>query len=422
MKKVLLLTASLILSLALFSQEIFIEQSLVVNIEVPVRVFKGGKFIDNLSLDDFEVFEDSVLQKIDAVYLVKKRSIERSEEKKRFSPATSRNFFLNFEVSDYSVKMGEALENFIQNVLLPGDDLIVISPMTTYRLKSKALEVKSKEEIVEELKGLVRKDALEGSSEYKNTINEMIALSKSLTAAIKTGTIDVMPGRTEDAREALPEQMDSFSSAQFGGLELDEQLIYYQGLLYRLEVLRQVDQLKLLEFAKFLKNKKGQKYVFLFYQREFLPQIEPRILTEYINLYQERPDILSTLSGIMGFQRRDVSFDVEKVKQAYADSSISVHFLFITSPRDIFPGVYMQESSEDISSAFGEMARATGGFIDSSSDPSSLFQKALEASENYYLLYYTPKNYKSDGTFKEIKVRLKNKDYRVTHRAGYFAD
>ena len=68
------------------------------------------------------------------------------------------------------------------------------------------------------------------------------------------------------------------------------------------------------------------------------------------------------------------------------------------------------------------MASATGGFIDSSSDPSSLLQKALEASENYYLLYYTPKNYKSDGTFKEIKVRLKNKDYRITHRAGYFAD
>ena len=268
----------------------------------------------------------------------------------------------------------------------------------------------------------IKENAMEGNSEYKNTINEMIALSKSLTAQMKAGVIDTFPGREEDAREILPETADSFGSVQFGGLEIDEQLIYYQGLLYKLEVLRQVDQLKLLEFAQFLKGKEGQKYVFLFYQREFIPQIEPRILTEYINLFQERPDILSTLSGIMDFQRRDVSFDVEKVKQAYADSSISIHFLFITSPREILPEVYMQESSEDISSAFGEMASATGGFIDSSSDPSSLFQKALEASENYYLLYYTPKNYKSDGTFKQITVRVKNKDYRVTYRAGYFAN
>lgn len=422
MKKVFLLSAFLILSLALFPQEIFIEQSLVVNIEVPVRVFKGGEFIDNLSLDDFEIFEDGILQKIEAVYLVKKRSIEKSEEKKRFSPATSRNFFLNFEVSDYSPKMGEALEHFIHNVVMPGDDLIVISPMTTYRLKDRALEVKSKQEIVKELKGLVRKDALEGSSEYRNTIKEMIALSKSLTAAIKSGQIDRIPGREETAQETLPEQIDSFSSAQFGGLELDEQLIYYQGLLQKLEILRQVDQMKLLEFAQFLKGKNGQKYVFLFYQREFVPQIEPRIVNEYINLFQERPDIMSTISGIMDFQRRDVSFDVERVKQAYADSSISIHFLFITAPREILPGVYMNESSDDITSAFQEMANATGGFIDSSSNPSALFRKALEASENYYLIYYTPKNYKSDGTFKEITVRVKNKDFKVTHRAGYFAN
>lgn len=422
MKRLFLLSALLILSLALFPQEIFIEQSLVVNIEVPVRVFKGGEFIDTLSLDDFEVFEDGVLQKIEAVYLVKKRSIEKSEEKKRFSPATSRNFFLNFEVSDYSPKMGEALEHFVNNVVVPGDDLIVISPMTTYRLKDRALEVKSKQEIVKELKALVRKDALEGSSEYRNTIREMIALSKSLTAAIKTGQIDIMPGRNEEAQEVLPEQMDSFSSAQFGGLELDEQLIYYQGLLHKLEILRQVDQMKLLEFAQFLKGKEGQKYVFLFYQREFVPQIEPRIITEYINLFQERPDIMSTISGIMDFQRRDVSFDVERVKRAYADSSISIHFLFITTPRETLPGVYMQESTEDISSAFREMANATGGFIDSSSNPSALFRKALEASENYYLLYYTPKNYKSDGTFKKITVRVKNKDFKVSYRAGYFAN
>lgn len=47
---------------------------------------------------------------------------------------------------------------------------------------------------------------------------------------------------------------------------------------------------------------------------------------------------------------------------------------------------------------------------------------AALASENYYLLYYTPMNYKSDGKFKKIKVRIKGKKYKVTHRAGYIAD
>ncbi len=46
-----------------------------------------------------------------------------------------------------------------------------------------------------------------------------------------------------------------------------------------------------------------------------------------------------------------------------------------------------------------------------SSNLFAAFKKAADASESYYLLYYTPKDYKSDG-----------KKYRVLHRAGYLAD
>ena len=49
MKKLLLSVAVAVLSISVFSQQLFIEQSLVVNVEVPVRVFKDNKFIDNLT-------------------------------------------------------------------------------------------------------------------------------------------------------------------------------------------------------------------------------------------------------------------------------------------------------------------------------------------------------------------------------------
>ena len=80
------------------------------------------------------------------------------------------------------------------------------------------------------------------------------------------------------------------------------------------------------------------------------------------------------------------------------------------------------QSSEDIFSAFREMADATGGFVDSSANPASSFKRAVEASENYYLLYYSPDDYQKDGLFKEIKVRVKEKDFKVTHRMGYFSN
>jgi hypothetical protein len=47
---------------------------------------------------------------------------------------------------------------------------------------------------------------------------------------------------------------------------------------------------------------------------------------------------------------------------------------------------------------------------------------AVAASENYYLLYYTPADYKADGTFRGLSVRVKGKDYRISHRQGYIAD
>jgi hypothetical protein len=60
--------------------------------------------------------------------------------------------------------------------------------------------------------------------------------------------------------------------------------------------------------------------------------------------------------------------------------------------------------------------------VDSSARADILFKSAVEASENYYLLYYSPGSYKADGQFKEIKVKVKGKDYRIFHRAGYFAN
>ena len=204
-------------------------------------------------------------------------------------------------------------------------------------------------------------------------------------------------------------------------MTIEEQLERYRQMLGNLDSMRTTDQQKFIEFADLIKNKEGQKYIFMFYEKEFVPQIDPKIMNQYLSLYQDRPNILHTVTGIFDFYRRNVNLDVEKIKQSYADSSISIHFLYISKPSEFIFGVRMEEHSEDLFKAFQEMAEATGGFSDSSSDSSVLFRKALDSSENYYLLYYSPLNTKSDGKFREIKVRVKDKKYRVVHRLGYFA-
>jgi VWFA-related protein len=383
-KKFLFLLAFLSISFLLFPQEITHDVK-VVNIEVPVRVFKGDEFVDDLTLKDFEVYEDGVLQKVSAVYLIKKKSVERKEEKREFSPETSRNFVLLFRITEYLPKVGESIDFFFQNVILPGDSLTVMTPMKVYNLNSRALKLLPKEKVMEELKEKLRKDTLVGNSEYLSTLRDL-------------------------------------KSSSLGNLG------YYRMLMQKLEELRYLDEEKLLNFADFLKKTEGQKNVFLFYQKEVLPQLAPETYHKLISLEQDNMSYLMDLQELFDFYTRDLTFDVDKVKQAFSDSSISIHFLYITKTPSIRDGMGSQsavtwkEQSEDVFGAFREMAHATGGTAHSSANPAYSFQEAVEASENYYLVYYSPENYTSDGEFKAIKVKVKGKNYKVTHRAGYFAN
>jgi len=43
-------------------------------------------------------------------------------------------------------------------------------------------------------------------------------------------------------------------------------------------------------------------------------------------------------------------------------------------------------------------------------------------ARKYRRINHKPKDYKSDGKFKKIKAKIKGKNYRVLHRAGYIED
>ncbi len=384
LKKIFFFVASAFLCFLLFSQEITHDVK-VVNIEVPVRVFKGEEFVDGLTLEDFEIYEDGVLQKVSAVYLIKKKSVERKEEKRKFTPETSRNFVLLFLITEYIPKVGEAIDYFFENSILPGDSLTVMTPMKAYDLNSQALQHLTKEKICEELKGKLRKDTVMGNSEYMNTLEEM-------------------------------------EGASVGDLG------YYRMLLQKLEELRHLDREKLLNFADYLKKTQGQKHVFLFYQKEVLPKLEHSMYHILMSIRQNDMNYLLNLQELFDFYTRDLTFDIDKVKQVFSDSSISIHFLYITKAPNmrysmgLTSDMYWIEKSGDVFRAFREMARATGGTIHRSENPAYSFREALEASENYYLIYYSPKDYTSDGEFKKIEIKVKGKKYRVTHREGYFAN
>jgi hypothetical protein len=127
----------------------------VINIEVPVRVYKGSRFVNSLSLDDFEIYEDGKLQRIEAAYLIGKTEVKKSEG--RSAPALkpkveSRRFVLFFEMDEYLSEVNKVLEEFIVSVIQPFDTAWIITPKSAIQLKQAALAKVLRSVIVEQLK------------------------------------------------------------------------------------------------------------------------------------------------------------------------------------------------------------------------------------------------------------------------------
>jgi VWFA-related protein len=408
MRRLLILILILTTGAAHLGQELQ-HEAVTINIEVPVRVFDGDRFVDTLTMEDFEVTEDGTLQEIAAVYLVKKTEIQREESelpkdraRQVFSPQVARHFVLLFEIQEYLPRLGEAVKYFFEKVIQPGDTLSVVTPLKTYHFKDEAFAAMPKTAIAEQLISKLKKDTKIANAEYW-----------SLSREIE----DLILGQ-------------GIFSAGAGGAEM----IALKDMILRLEQLRYVEEENLRAFADYLRAKEGQKNVFLFYQKEVLPQMSPQALTdETSGNPDENPGVLFDLMDLYEFYKRDITFDVEMIQRLFADSSITVHFLYLTriSSRELDvqrmtsltdAGIQYVEKSEDIFSAFNQVAVATGGYTTSSVNASDAFQKAVEASENYYLLYYRPQAYRADGSFRTITVRVKGKKYRILHRSGYLAD
>ncbi|MCU0244185.1 MAG: hypothetical protein MUE80_05495 [Acidobacteria bacterium] len=386
-----------------------------VSIEVPVRVFKGGAFVDGIPLGDFEVYENGKLQALDAVYLVKKAFVERREETKAYRPDTGRHFYLFFEMTEFDPRVREALSFFVREVLADGDELVIVTPLKTYRMKSDVLRAAGRDEVFEKLIGILRRDILIGNTEYREILDEMTGLAATISSSIGVNTSGA-------STQAMGDSF-GFSDSVFElKTSMEEQLQLYAATLSRLENVRSLDQTRVDRLAEYLREQTGQKEVFLFYQREFIPKIDPSALTVLMSTYNQRPDVIQTVHTVFEFFRREEPVDIEPVKRAYADAGASVHFLYLTRPAPRVRGVVMEEQSEDIFAPFREMSRATGGFMASTANVEAAMKSAVAAAENYYLLYYTPRDYTADGLFRQITVKVKGGDYRVSHRQGYVAD
>jgi hypothetical protein len=128
---------------------------------------------------------------------------------------------------------------------------------------------------------------------------------------------------------------------------------------------------------------------------------------------------------------RDVQFDIDRLARIFGQNQLDFNFIFLTGEEtletslDMHPSRWEDYEKVDITgeffAVFKKIAQMTGGLTISSQNPLASTKKAVEVADRYYLLYYQPKNAAMDGTFREIKVQVKDRGYSVFHRKGYLA-
>ncbi len=393
-KTILLLTAVLLVPFFGFGQE----DSTAV--QVPVRVYEKNEFVDDLKIDDFEILENGVKQKIDALYLADGIRISRREEYREFHPRTGRIFYLLFQLTDYNPRLEDTIDHLFSQVLTREDSLVMMTPQQSYSLSPQALASLPADQLSKEMRDILRKDIKTGSSDYRNLLRDLRRLVRSLSGTSHMGGI-------------------SDTSSMESNMGIEFLLSSYRNTLEKIEQLRFIEEQTFLDFAAQVKPFQGQKNVFLFYQREYRPEIQARVMDQLLTMYQDRPNIMGDVQDLMQFYRREIRLNTQNLHRAFSDASIFLNFIFMNKNIEDYTGIDMREQSEDVFKTFTQIAEKTGGVIDSSQNPFHAFKKGCDISENYYILYYTPAG--SAGVdFNQIEVRIKNKDYAVTHRDGYY--
>jgi hypothetical protein len=374
----------------------------VTPVPIIVRVFDGDAFVPDLTLNDFELLESGVETKPHALFLLRKNAVERQEGVPGIRPDFTRKISLIFQLSDYNSKIAEALKYFFEHGLVPGDTLEIQTPMGNYGLTPEHLASKPRAVLARELNDIVRKDIVRGNMGYNSLTRDLKRIVRQISGAGQTGLSDT-EGEFDD------------------GTSLEQLIMSYAENLQQVEKLRVMNEAALLRVAAGLKARRGAKSVYYFYQREFRPEIDSKMTNALLMNNQDRQDILAAVQTIFNMYNREIIMDQQRLRQTFADAGATFNFLFMNKAPDRILGVNMREQSEDVFKALSAISSSTGGVTDSSQNPAASMKAALAAAEACYVLYFTPSVAAPPGTFLDVDVKVKGRNYRVVYRAGYFA-
>jgi hypothetical protein len=328
--------------------------------KLPVRVISqkepAGEYLKDLNKNDFELLINGQKKPLKD-FFQKKRSIAGI-------PA-ERQFVLAFDAVDYGQPLADTVSHFVHQILTPSDQLLIRSPIHSYRINTES----SKEEVIQYIKTILEKDMKqwkENKAASLDNLNKLI--------------------------ENLEKQLD----AKIGGIRSVLFFINHYAYQWRKFdkgfLLANLEQYS--DLTSLLAQKSGEKWLIHFQERDLIPmlaryqKIADRIKKYLSSLPKEYEDKVQLIHNTLDKIEKSMLFSEDFPMAELLDMLLGVNInynviFFSTQDQKTDSGDSISPGYEKI---LKDISRTTGGISIISTDTNLV--KHLEAITRHVDFYY----------------------------------
>lgn len=422
---ILAVLAALLLPTGMLHAESFNETISIFEVEVPVQVRRGNEPIDDLTIDDFAIYDNGVMQKIVGFERVVREPASAvgavDGAATEIAPHERRKILLLFDfVFSSPHKMTRALQGaraMLDEQLAAGDEIGVaiyngtrgvslINGFSSDREEVRlALDVVDATLARKPRKARLAQSALAGLQEGETPLTRLSAgLGWTAGLALEARAlpmVEVVPAGDGVIRSgvegAAPVLEASLRSGEVGGIRTTfagsaADLVGDLGAEDEISVVRQMTR-SLSNLATLLRDVPGSSRHVLYFSQGFPPGLlmEPRALTE-----------------------------LNRFRQAFLRTGWTLQSIDLSG----IPGAFDAKMARGSNDSLYYMANETGGELYQNYNRfEEATEQFLERQRVSYILRFQPSKMEADGEGHRLKVELKNAaaNAKVMHRDFYYA-
>ena len=260
------------------------------------------------------------------------------------------NYVLIFQITEYNSKIGDAVDFFMNKMLRPNDQLILLSPAQLYNFSPQTRQKNPIPALVKQTQKVLKKDTTMGAAGYDQVLNSMIRVVQEISSG-------------NDPSYSM--------SGGGGGNDMKIYMVQYRQLLENMRELRKLNEKFFIDISGKLKNAPGKSVFYVFYQKE-LRAIPNR--TAMDNLQQNVRYKFDAVELFLG-ESDEEFINVARVVEVLNASDITLNFVYLNKQGRRRQGMEFKEFSGDVYNVFSKLAKGTGGFVEATSKPAAVLKK-----------------------------------------------